>query len=436
MSADVSAHEPYLVDFEDFSKTTGDNGASWLSGLRRNAIDCFHSRGFPSAKDEEWKYTSVEPIRKLGLRIPRAGLGAAAGRFDLGDWECDRITFVNGRMVPDRSVRRDARQGYAGSLAEVVADRRDWVEAHLARHADYREHAFRALNTAFINDGAAVYVAPGEAVDKPLHLVFLPAIEASQTAIVHPRNLIVVGDNASVTVVETYAGACSGVYCSNSVTEIVAGENSVVEHYRVQLEPSQAFHVGTVQVHQQRNSTYRSCVLVAGGGLTRLELNTVLDGEGARAELNGLYFATGAMHVDCRTLVEHRKPHTSSRELYKGILDGRARGIFNGKVIVSEDAQKTDAQQANRNLLLSEEAEVNSKPQLEIFANDVRCSHGTTIGQLEEEELFYLRSRGLALPEARRLLVHGFAGEILEGVRIEALRAHLAETVLRAGSGR
>lgn len=436
MGADVLTYEPYLGDFEDFSKSSGDNGASWLSGLRREAIDCFHSSGFPSTKDEEWKYTSVEPIRKLGLRIPRARLGAADDGFDLGDWERDAVTFVNGRVVPDRSVRRDGREGYVGSLAEVVADRRDWVEAHLARHADYREHAFKALNTAFISDGGAVYVAPGAVIDKPLQLLFLPAIEGSETAIVHPRNLIVVGDNTSVTVVETYVGACSGVYCSNPVTEIVVGENSVVEHYRVQLEPKQAFHIGTVQVQQERNSTYRSCVLVAGGGLTRIELNTVLDGEGARAELNGLYAATGAMHVDCRTLVEHRKPHTGSRELYKGILDGRAHGIFNGKVIVSKDAQKTDAQQANRNLLLSEEAEVNSKPQLEIFADDVRCSHGTTIGQLEEEELFYLRSRGVGLPEARRLLIRGFAGEILDGVRIEALRARLVETVLPAGSGR
>jgi len=433
VSAEVERRECYLTDFERFSKSTGENGGSWLSGVRQAAIDSFSSRGFPSTKEEEWKYTNVEAIRRLDLRVPvtmPALAGAQRDAFSVGDWECEQLTFLNGYLEPRKSVIQHGTDVYVGGLAEAITQHRDWVEPHLAQHADYREHAFKALNTAFMMDGGAVYLGPDRCNDKPVHLLFLPSVHASESTIIHPRNLIIVGDNSSLALVESYAGTGQGVYCTNAVTEIVLGENSVLEHYRLQLEPSQAFHVGTVQVYQGRHSTYRSVLISAGAGLARIEVNVVLDGEGGQTELNGLYSATGKMHVDCRTRVEHRKPHTNSRELYKGILGGHSRGIFNGRVIVSKDAQKTDAQQANRNLVLSKDAEVDSKPQLEIFADDVRCSHGTTIGQLEEEELFYLRSRGLGVVEARQLLIHGFAGEILDSVRIEGLRTHLERTIL------
>jgi Fe-S cluster assembly protein SufD len=432
VSAEVEERECYLADFERFSKSAGRNGDSWLFGVRQAAMDSFSTRGFPSTKEEEWKYTNVEAIRRLELRVPATVptlAGAQTDAFSVGDWECEQLTFLNGHLEPRESAIQNGTDIYVGGLAEAITQHRDWVEPHLAHHADYREHAFKALNTAFMMDGGAVYFARDRCSDKPVHLRFLPAVHDSQSTIIHPRNLIVVDDNSSLALVESYGGTGQAVYCTNAVTEIVLGENAVVEHYRLQLEPSQAFHLGTVQVYQGRNSTYRSVLISAGAGLARIEVNVVLDGDGGRTELNGLYSAMHKMHVDCRTRVEHRKPHTSSRELYKGILGGHSRGIFNGRVIVSKDAQKTDAQQSNRNLLLSKDAEVDSKPQLEIFADDVRCSHGTTIGQLEEEELFYLRSRGLGVMEARQLLIHGFAGEILDSVRIEGLRTHLERTI-------
>lgn len=433
MSGVVPGQEPFLSDFEKLSRVSGHNGGSWLFAVRQAAMDSFSSRGFPSLKDEEWKYTNVDAIRKLGLRVPGNMPGAgkvSADLLSLGVWECEQLTFLNGCLTHgERAVRQDAAV-YIGSLAEAMSLHKEWVEPHLAQHADFREHAFKALNTAFMTDGGAVYLGSGHSCAVPVHLRFLPSLDASEPTIIHPRNLIVVGDNSSLTLVESYGGVSEVAYCTNAVTEIVLGENSVVKHYRVQLEPNEAFHVGTVQVYQGRNSTYRSKLISAGSGLARIEVNVVLDGEGAQAELNGLYYVVDKMHVDCRTRVEHRKPHTTSRELYKGILSDHGRGVFNGRVIVSKDAQKTDAQQSNRNLLLSKHAEVDSKPQLEIFADDVRCSHGTTIGQLEDDELFYLRSRGLGVNEARRLLVHGFAGEILEGIRIDPLRKHLEGEIL------
>lgn len=438
MNAEVEGRDCYLVDFERFSKSTGENGGRWLSGVRQAAIDSFSARGFPSTKEEEWKYTNVDAIGRLEFRVPVAVPTFAGGQrdaFRIGDWECEQLTFLNGYLEPRESAIQDGADVYVGGLAEAITQRRDWVEPHLAQHADYRKHAFKALNTAFMTDGGAVYLARDRGTDKPVHLRFLPSVHASQSTIIHPRNLIVVGDNSSLSLVESYGGTGQGVYCTNAVTEVVLGENSVVEHYRLQLEPGQAFHLGTVQVYQGRNSTYRSTLISAGARLARIELNVVLDGEGGRTELNGLYSAMREMHVDCRTRVEHRKPHTSSRELYKGILGGHSRGIFNGRVIVSKDAQKTDAQQSNRNLMLSKDAEVDSKPQLEILADDVRCSHGTTIGQLEEEPLFYLRSRGLGAAAARQLLIHGFAGEILDSVRIEGLRTHLQGMILEDRRG-
>ena len=304
-----------------------------------------------------------------------------------------------------------------------------WVEAHLGRHADYDRHALRALNTAFMEDGGAIHLGPDRTLDRPVHLAFLAAPGQAPNRIVHPRTLVVVGANSRLTLVESYAGTGDDVYCTNAVTEIVLEENAELDHYRLLREGPGAFHIGTVQVHQARNSRYRSRSVTSGGAMTRVEINALLDGEGADCLLQGLYVAGGAQHVDNRTAIDHAKPHGTSRELYKGVLGGKARAVFNGKIVVRKEAQKTDAQQSNRNLMLSPDAEIDSKPQLEILADDVRCSHGTTIGQLEDDELFYLRSRGLNETMARKLLVHGFAGEILDGIAIEPLREGLTSQV-------
>jgi len=318
---------------------------------------------------------------------------------------------------------------HLGSLAVALSTHRELMGPHLARYANYEEHAFTALNTALMRDGAFVNIPDGKVVEEPIHLLFL-SIAGREPTVSHSRNLIVVGKNSQATIVESYVGLGDKVYFTNAVTEIVLGENSVVEHVRLQRESEKAFHISTLQVQQNRSSMFSGHSVSVGGALVRNDVNAVLDGEGVDCTLNGLYLVTGRQHVDNHTRIDHVKPHGTSRELYKGILDDESRGVFNGKVVVWKDAQKTDAKQTNKNMLLSEGAEINSKPQLEILADDVKCTHGTTVGQLEEEQLFYLRSRGLDREIAQGLLTQGFASETIGRIKIEAVRAGLEKILL------
>lgn len=430
MTGTAPDQQGYLEDFEKLAARASRNGGAWVGDLRRRAMDRFRSLGFPTTRDEEWKYTSLEALRRACLRTvdaPGALPAGGPGPFGRGGWERHELAFpwtgTRGGAARDADL-------FVGRLADAVEQGLPWVEAHLGRHADYEGHALRALNTAFLEDGGAVRLGPGRDLDRPVHLVFLAAPEQSPNHIVHPRALVVAGAGSRLTLVETYAGSGDAVYCTNAVTEIVLEDDAELDHYRLVREGAGAFHLGTVQVHQARNSRYRSLSVTSGGNMTRVEINVLLDGEGADCLLRGLYVAGGTQHVDNRTAIEHARPHGTSRELYKGVLSGRSRAVFNGKIVVRKEAQKTDAQQSNRNLVLSRDAEIDSKPQLEILADDVRCSHGTTIGQLEEDELFYLRSRGLKEQAARELLVHGFAGEILDGIAIEPLRDGVETGVL------
>ena len=431
MTEMAAEQQGYLEDFEKLSARASRNGGAWAGDLRRRAMECFCSLGFPSTRDEEWKYTSLDSLRKAHLRTagaPARGLARDRDPFGSGGWERHELVFP----WADDDTSGPVSEGddvFVGRLADALEGRMSWVEAHLGRHADYDCHALRALNTAFLEDGGAICLGPDRTLDRPVHLAFLAAPGQAPNRIVHPRNLVVVGANSRLTLVETYAGTGDDVYCTNAVTEIVLEENAEVDHYRLLQEGTGAFHIGTVQVRQARNSRYRSHAVTSGGAMTRVEINALLDGEGADCLLQGLYVAGGAQHVDNRTAIEHAKPHGTSRELYKGVLGGKARAVFNGKIVVRKEAQKTDAQQSNKNLMLSRDAEIDSKPQLEILADDVRCSHGTTIGQLEDDELFYLRSRGLKKAVARKLLVHGFAGEVLDGIAIEHLKNDLAAQV-------
>ena len=419
----------YFEDFEKLTARASSNGGAWVADLRSRAMNRFRSLGFPSTRDEEWKYTSVDAVRKAALRIADpSGPDAvrSPGPFAADGWDRYELAFP-GAGSGACGARGDG--VFIGGLAEAVDARLPWVESHLGRHAGYEDHAFRALNTAFVEDGAAVRLDPGRTLDKAVHLAFPAPSERSRNRIAHPRTLVVVGAGSRLTVVETYAGSGADTCCTNAVTEIVLEEDAALDHYRLLRQGEKAFHIGTVQVHQARNSRYRSHSVTWGGAITRVEINARLDGEGADCQLQGLYVAGGRQHVDSRTVIEHAKPHGTSRELYKGVLNGRARAVFNGKIVVHEEAQKTDARQSNKNLMLSRDAEIDSKPQLEILADDVRCSHGTTIGQLEDDQLFYLRSRGLNQAVARKLLVHGFASEILDGVAIEPLKDGLTAQV-------
>jgi Fe-S cluster assembly protein SufD len=427
----------YQSNFARFHKESAGNGRSWLDQLRKAAMNRFTDLGFPTSRNEDWKFTSVAPIAKIPFRPivasendhPTLEALTRAGHT-IGD--AIQLVFINGHYAPALSTLRNLPDGLiVTGLASALREHTKLIEPHLARYAAYRERAFTALNTAFISDGAFLYLPAGRILDRPIHLLFVTTA-AGEGTVAHPRNLIVAGEQSQATLVETYAGLEEQVYFANAVTEVALGERAVVDHYKIERESEEAFHVATLQVHQQAGSSFSSHYLGFGGALVRNEVRAALDGEGCECTLNGLYMAGGRQHLDNHTVIDHAKPRCASHELYKGILDGKAHGVFNGKIFVRQDAQKTDAKQTNKTLLLSDEAVINTKPQLEIFADDVKCTHGATVGQLQDDAIFYLRSRGIGREQARSLLTFAFANDIISRVKVEAIRTSLEETLLAA----
>ena len=423
--------ETYLDQFRQGQKELAGWGHPWLDQVRREAIARFAGLGFPTTHREEWKYTNVAPLARIPFRPAGYVLNGLTqeklSRFLLSDPGSSCLVFVNGHWCPGFSSLEELPQGvYVGSLAAILENNPARVEEHLARYGAFQEHAFVALNTAFLNDGAFVEISPGLVFEKPIHLLFISTVSDTAT-VTHPRNLILAGPGTQATIIESYVSLEDGVYMTNAVTEVVVGENAVITHCKLQEESRQAFHIATLQVQQARNSTFASHSISLGGGLVRNEINAVLGGEGIHCELNGLYAVNGSQHVDNHTLIDHAQPHCTSHELYKGILDDKASGVFNGSIVVRQDAQKTNAIQRNKNLLLSKDALINTKPQLEILADDVRCTHGATVGQVDQEAIFYLRSRGIDEEAARRVLIHAFAREVIERIKVEALVTLLEE---------
>ena len=403
-------------------------GPRWLQDLRDRAAARFTALGFPTVRDEEWRFTNVAPIVAAEFRVSEDETArvteAELSAYLYSDAD-HRVVVVNGRFAPELSHLEGLPAGVrVGSLAAAVTDQPEVVQRYFGQLADFGTRAFTALNTALAADGAYVSIADGIILEQPLHLVFV-STNADAPVLTNARALIVAGDRTQARIVETFAGPRGAVYFTNAVSEIVAGENAVIDHYKVQEESFDAFHVASMHVHLARSATFSSHSFSLGGRLVRNDANALLDGDGAECTLNGLYLADGDRLVDNHTLIDHAKPHCPSHEIYKGILGGKARAIFNGKIIVRQDAQKTDAKQTNRALLLSDSASINTKPQLEIFADDVKCTHGAAIGQLDDDAIFYLRARGLTYFEARDMLIHAFAGDILERVRIESLKAAL-----------
>ncbi len=402
----------------------------WLREIRRKAMDRFGELGFPTTRHEEWRFTNVSPIARTAFAPAEeyAEFADVRATESLAWLEgCYILPFVNGHKG-QLHVAGLPSKVRAGNLSEAYTDS-PTVDAHLARHAGFEDHAFVALNTALFEDGALIQVPPNVALEKPIALVFMNAPGAT-TSMTHPRSLIEVGAGAQASFIEIHLGIDGkngAPYFTNAVTEIVAGENAIVDYTRVQQETDHGYHVGIVQVEQARSSSVTTHTISLGGRLDREEARAVLNGQGAEALLHGLYVIGGHQHVDNHTLIDHAKPHCASREVYKGVLDGHAGGVFNGKIAVRKDAQKTDSKQSNKNLLLSENATINTKPQLEIFADDVKCTHGATIGQIDAEAVFYLRSRGIGLEEARNLLIQAFANDILDRIKFEPLRSSLRE---------
>ena len=392
----------YLADFERLEKQPA---APALQRLRKTAIARFAELGFPGARDEEWRFTPLAPLVRTPFRL------ASDALFQTGD----------GRDLSEGVI--------VMGLAEALQKYPQLVEPHLARHADFKRNAFAALNTAFLRDGAFVFVPPGRVVEEPISLHYASAADRDGPTVRHRRSLVIVGANARATVVEQFDGA-DGSYLTNAVTEIVVGDNADLDYYKVQEEGAEATHLALTQVQVGRAARFACHSFGLGAAWARNEVNAVFAGEGGECTLNGLYRGAGRQFLDNRTFIDHAFPRCASHELYKGILDGQARGVFNGKIFVRQDAQKTDAKQTNKTLLLSEDATINAKPQLEIYADDVKCTHGATVGQLDDEALFYLRSRGIGRQAARDLLTYAFANDLVGRVRVEALRERLEQALL------
>ena len=428
----------YLADFEAFVGNGAAGAPAWLKEIREGAIARFGELGFPTMKQEEWRFTSVAPIAETrftlahpdDFRVPSpdeiAPLLVGSG---------PRAVFVDGRYAPRLSSATRLPEGVqVGSLAAALtagADR-ELAQQHLARHARWQQSAFAALNTAFLADGAFVYVPAGASPERPLEVLFVAtARDGKPPAVSHPRSLVVVERGARATVIESYAALQDGVYWTNAVTEVAVGPGARLEHYRVQRESRQAYHVATTHATQSRDSVLRLHPIALGAGLGRHDIETVLAGAGGDLILNGFYLLRGRQHADHHTVIDHAQPHCGSHEFFNGIVGEQAHGVFNGRIIVRPGAQRTDSKQTNNNLLLSAEARADSQPQLEIYADDVKCTHGSTVGPLDQNALYYLRSRGLSPETAAGMLTYGIAAEILGRMEHPELRDVL-DGVVRA----
>ena len=421
-------------DFARFCADAKSATTPWLTGLRQEAFRRFENLGFPTTRQEEWRFTNVKCIAETEFAL--AEIPPPLSRETISPFVLDedylRLVFVNGHYVGDLSETAAAPQGtVVSSLSAALADQPALIKDHLGQLSSGDNACFAALNSAFIRDGAFVHVPRGVVVERPIHLLFISTGSSSPTAS-HPRNLIIAQRDSQATIIESYVGLNDGVYLTNAVTEVSVAENAVVDHCKLQQESAHGYHVATTQVRQQRASRFSSHYFSLGGQLVRNEVNVTLDDEGCECTLNGLYIAAGDQHMDSRTRIDHTKPHCTSHELYKGILDERAKGVFSGKIYVHPDAQKTDAKQSNRVLLLSDDAVIDTKPQLEIYADDVKCTHGATVGQIDETAMYYLRSRGIPENLARSLLVYAFANEIASELPLEAVREYV-ERFLLAG---
>jgi Fe-S cluster assembly protein SufD len=432
VSTTVAQLDTYLAGFTAFQKTAAGRDVAWLKKLREDGFARFAEAGFPTTHDEDWRFTNVAPIARTAFTLAGPGAHSVSKAellpYLLPNALC-RLVFVNGNFVEALSVVGELPAGVrVHSLAATRAAKPEVLEPHLGRYLDTQRDAFAALNTAFLNDGAFIYVNKGTVVEQPIHLLFV-STAAETPMMTHPRTLIVAEDQSQVAIVEDYVSLGSGTAFSNAATELVAGESAVVSHYMIERESTDAFNISTLRIQQARAANVATHSILLGGGLVRNNVHPVLNGEGADCLINGLFLGNGTQHLDNYMLVEHAQPHCESRQFYNGILDGKSHGVFHGRIIVHKDAQKTDAKQTNRNLLLSDDAQIDTKPQLEIYADDVKCTHGATIGQIEENALFYLRSRGIDERSARRLLLLAFASECLDRMKEESVRSHIEELI-------
>ena len=438
MTSEVMGEAKFEVDprQEIFDQLDGRHlGPKWMVPIRKSAVARFADAGFPTTKDEDWRFTNVSAIKELDFKPLYEGgdlgeLSSVRDRSLLGSVDTCRLVFVDGVFSKELSDEPASIEGvYVADLRSAFDSDPLYLQEHITRYSQSDQNAFTALNTAYFSDGAVIKISRNVAVGQIIHLIF--ASTGKETgATTHPRNLVTVESGASVTMVEEYLSLGGGaVTLTNAISEFVVGENAYVEHVKIQDEADNSYHVAGIYAQLERSSRFRSHSLALGAKLSRNNIRTKLDGEGLECVLNGLYITKGDQVADHHMIVDHAKPHCDSHEYFNGILDGQSRGVFHGRILVRQQAQKTDAKQTNKNLLLSDDATANTKPQLEIYADDVKCTHGATIGQMDEAAIFYLRARGIPHVVARRMLMHAFAGEIIDRIESEPLREQLDQVV-------
>lgn len=432
---DPKTAAPYVGQFAELKAALPGHRLAWLRRLREDAIGRFSELGFATPKVEEWKFTNLAPLTGTVFTPPAEGAEAAFTReslaaFAIPDESCHRLVFVNGRHRADLSDPGGLPAGVElSSLAVVLAQEPELVRPHLGRVAELDGQALVALNAAFMADGAVLRLKPGAVLERPVQLLFV-ATPQEAPAVTHLRNVIVAERGSDATIVESYVGPEGGRYWTNAVTEVVAAPDSVLRHYKLQDEAQEAFHLAVNRVHLAERSSFESFVLSLGGRLSRNEIHAALDGARIECRLNGASLLRGRQHADNSTWIDHLKPGSRCREIYKSVVDDDGHSVFQGKITVRPDAQKTDAHQLNKNMLLSPTAQADSKPELEIHADDVKCSHGAAAGELDREAMFYLRSRGLDEARARQLLIEAFVGELIDEITAKAVRSHFGRVVL------
>lgn len=416
-----------ITEFESTEKNLNGEAGNNFHKIRKDAIEKFKEIGFPLKKLEEWKYTNINPVLKHDFRLSYSESDTTIAKDDIEklvfkNTAANVLVFINGSFSKNYSkFDVDNANVVIGNLAEMKNHHSEIFEKHFSKYAKAENNGLVALNTAFAQDGAFVYVKKGISAEVPVHLLFI-SDSGKANHLSQPRNLFIAEEGSSVKIIEEYHSFGDKVNYTNSVTEIFCDSNSYVEHYKIQNNEGSTYHTGTTQVKQNKNSHFTNTTISWGGEITRNNLISLFDGTNTECHFYGLYLLGGNQHVDNQTLADHAMPNCYSNELYKGIINGKATGVFNGKIMVRQDAQKTNAYQSNKNILLSDDATIYSKPQLEIFADDVKCSHGATTGQLNEEEMFYLRSRGIGEEDARTLLLKAFAGDVIDSVKIGELK--------------
>jgi Fe-S cluster assembly protein SufD len=420
----------FLQAFDSSAKDS--KGPAWLDQIRKGAIARFTQSGFPTMRDEEWRYTNVSSFQNIPFQFKPASSVSQVSPAQIEPFRFDAhwptLVLVNGKFVPELSqIGKNHKGLYVGGLNQALISNPKLLQAHLSRYA--AQDAFTALNTAFLHDGVLIYLGEGEEIKEPVHLIFVSA-SGEPNALIQPRNLIVASPKSKATVIESYVAIGSAPYLTNSVTEILVGEEAKLDYYKIEQEAENAFHIGTIQAELERTASFHSVSLSLGARLSRHNLNVRLHAEGAACDLNGLYLGKDEQHMDHHAFVDHLKPNGRSNQLYKGVLSGESSGVFSGKIFVRKDAQKTDAHQNNKNLLLSDKATVDTRPQLEILADDVKCTHGAAAGQLDEDAIFYLKARGIGPQTARRILCHGFVKEVIDQIKVDAVREELNQVIL------